>query len=159
MCHWNRLSWISLWMCIVEFIVGGTVELSNNFVWLSDIHLDLLYESELSQDTYCRDESKSSQILNELRQTIACPWINWEDYSYPDSHRVDDEKPGVSIISSSNPFIPAHHGRYGCDSPASLTWAVLTSIRTLIETSPVDFILITGDLAGHYWTSRSAKFR
>jgi hypothetical protein len=91
------------------------------FLWLSDLHLDTLYGTALAA-------------------------------------RHSGDNPDCSLVDNVNATILEHpYGRVGCDSPLSLVEsalhsAVLTSVNykhSIVETTDIDFVLVTGDFIRH----------
>eukprot|EP01055_Gregarina_sp_Pseudo9_P000876 Gregarina_sp_Pseudo_9__875@NODE_155_length_3943_cov_41_170850_g142_i0_p1_GENE_NODE_155_length_3943_cov_41_170850_g142_i0NODE_155_length_3943_cov_41_170850_g142_i0_p1_ORF_typecomplete_len551_score28_03Metallophos/PF00149_28/1_4e14Metallophos/PF00149_28/9_1e03Metallophos_2/PF12850_7/3_1e03Metallophos_2/PF12850_7/0_00051_NODE_155_length_3943_cov_41_170850_g142_i08812533 len=136
--------------------------LVRTFVWMSDIHLDVLYDPLVGQDSYCRNASHAESLQGDLsailKNRIVNPTVDWEHFVY---HNVssDEDVSDWERHWNSYTFIPAYHGRYGCDTPPTMAWAGFKSLRESIDAKPVDFVLVTGDLVGHYWKSNSSQFR
>lgn len=143
--------WLAWWFGLALLAAAREVR----FVWLSDIHLDVEYNAVSGQRTYCRANTTLQEInrtcdsLAELMNVNLSAWSGAGDEEEtipsPPSNLQDD----LSV-----PLLPAYHGRFGCDAPPSLVWATLLAIRDRISTTPADFLLVTGDFAGHYWSDR-----
>lgn len=147
-CWWFPTA-ISVQIYCCSGLKGG-----GRFVWVSDIHLDLLYDSDRGQHRYCRDGN-----------------LTWDDFKsiWHDNDLILPREimqlgahhprriPTTAAIAQDAPLLPAYHGRYGCDSPISLVWSLFSSIRSMVRKP--NFFLLTGDIAGHYWLANHAEFR
>lgn len=122
-------------MSIVKtlFTIGG---LADRFAWISDIHIDPLYDPRANQETYCRKNGEVEPLHHKFGANVGRLDAGFEI-----------RKPVVTI--------PAYHGRYGCDPPVSLVRSMLSSM----ESTKPQFTLVTGDFAAHYWGEGSKKLR
>lgn len=129
-------------------------------IWLSDLHLDVIYSPEIDESNWCREgfndgvdlqRHQSSDPRNGLRHPV-----------------MEELRRTPESITLS-----AWWGRYGCDSPAQLIAHCFDSIvnvtrRSLVEAGastltnelpnrPIvskPIIFMTGDFVAHYWKSR-----
>ena len=105
----------------IWFLVATVASESFNFVVLSDIHYDPFYAVR-SDSPRCRD------------------------HRFSDAFNISAEVRETGEIQENPPL-----GKHGCDTNALLLDTILQRINSIDNSSrPIDAVIITGDLLGHY---------
>eukprot|EP01053_Blabericola_migrator_P000319 Blabericola_migrator_1__318@NODE_1081_length_5498_cov_180_853802_g740_i0_p1_GENE_NODE_1081_length_5498_cov_180_853802_g740_i0NODE_1081_length_5498_cov_180_853802_g740_i0_p1_ORF_typecomplete_len566_score47_91Metallophos/PF00149_28/1_4e10_NODE_1081_length_5498_cov_180_853802_g740_i025914288 len=155
------MRWLLLLTAPATFVQGRL----GSFLWVSDLHVELLYSHTASQSTYCRNHTDDVEVVKDIQRVIEgralSRDVDWQSFEYPSGETDPIKQPIASSTSSSDLLLPAYHGRYGCDTPPTLVWATLMDMRRrMVDSTEIpDFILVTGDLAGHYWSKDEERYR
>lgn len=161
----------------------------SSFVWLTDIHMDLLYNPHASGKDWCRSEFNREEWEVEQRRHAPTMgsrlpygpgWrgsIGGEGPQRPMTNEMSPPLKDVRANSEAREFLtlPAYWGRFGCDAPPQLVEHCSNSIvnetarhlqeaidqngRTVESFLRKPFIVVTGDLAAHYWEEGRKQYR